>query len=235
VAVPQALFEELRTHLAYECFDVAFLPAPSSAAPPLPSSRLPAALPSLQRSGMHGGAATRAHHHATTVIAAVAQLLGEIRVDERDNEWMYAIAGGADGAGGAKLVHTGDLRAAAATAKALLHGSASVTDVEDFESISATGTPRTGGDRTPGSRLPLSVTNDAFILAADILRHRRRALESLTAGVPHAEAEATVEALEAQLAALLDRAAETLNPVAAAIRDIVAHNPLLDKSTPGAR
>jgi hypothetical protein len=227
VAVPQALFEELRTHLAYECFDVAQLPAVSGS------------------SAAHAHAATvvRAPRKSTptppafTAIAAVAQLLGEVKVDDRDDEWMYAIAGAVPegGAKGPKLVHTAELSAAAARAKALFHGplatDAVETDVQSFNSSSASTTASVSGpllsgrstQRSSFSNAALEPTNRAFILAADLLRARRNAGDTTAGGgvtptvQAAADADAAVVALEVKVVAHLD-AADLGHVLDAAIR-----------------
>jgi hypothetical protein len=120
----------------------------------------------------------------------VAQLLGEIRVDERDNEWMYALngaTGDADGTNGAtcagpKLKSAHDAGRAAARARAIflnqtpvvpgtadLAGSADASLSANDDSDATVGeTPRALGG------LSLAATNRAFMLVADIMRAAAR-------------------------------------------------------------
>jgi hypothetical protein len=241
VAVPQALFEELRTHLAYECVDVTALPAVGTASVTTTVGTVSAA---TAGSAPNGYRTTRLHGSTTnaggcaqpaaTTIAVVAQVLGELKVDEKDNEWMYAVGGngaiphGAAGQHAPQLSYTTDLHAAASKAKALLLGCSAGADIESIDLDSSAGTPLTSGrpdHQTPrAARLPLDVNNRAFVLAADVVRARRRADDAARSagGVPSAEAEASVEAVRAQLAGILADYPANLSVVAAAIFAIVA-------------
>jgi hypothetical protein len=225
VAVPHAMFEELRSHLAYECFDVAHLPAVATAAV--------VANDGLVRVAFAAGVATpagpvrdcgrkRASPPASTQISAVAQLLGEIRVDERDKEWMYALNGATGDANGVglKLVRAQNVDHAAARARAILHGA--LSDAEPTEEITVNASDGANmseaAHATPerdhnASQLSLACVNRAFTLAAEIVRARDQADEAGTPGV--------VRSLSQQLELLLcsmEVAAETV----AAIRAVVS-------------
>jgi hypothetical protein len=184
------MFEELRSHLAYECFDVAHLPAVAPAAA-VAGGGIGAARPAtFATPHATGRGRTRAAPPASTQVATVAQLLGEIRVDERDNEWMYALngaTGDADGTHGAtcaapKLKSAHEAGRAAARARAIflnqtpvvpasadLGGSADASLNDDSDATVIGETPRTFGG------LSLAATNRAFMLVADIMRAAARA------------------------------------------------------------
>jgi hypothetical protein len=184
VAVPHAMFEELRSHLAYECFDVAVLPAITSVVGGGSGAARCA-------SAAATGGRARAAPPASTQISAVGQLLGEIRVDERDNEWMYALnraTGDADAnddsaLGGPKLIRAQNVGRAAARARAIfLNRTASATaDVDhDFAASADVSQSANDNDDSVGESprafggLSLNATNRAFMLAADIMRAAAR-------------------------------------------------------------
>jgi hypothetical protein len=161
-------------------------------------------------------------------------------MDDKDREWMYAIACSdetpmGDGTAAAsaassqapQLSHTADARAAAAArARALLLGVAEADVMADFGGsaaialgMSATG-PSTGC--SVGHLLPVDATNRAFLLAAELLRARRAAKDSalILAG---SGASQSLEALGNRLEATLSEYPDDISAVAAAIRLIVAN------------
>jgi hypothetical protein len=180
VAVPHAMFEELRSHLAYECFDVAHLPAVATVSGTAGGSGAARGAAFATPNATSRGR-TRPAPPASIQLAAVAQLLGEIRVDERDNEWMYALNGAIGDAtcAGPKLMRAHDV-GQAARARAIflnqtrgsadLAGSAdaSVSANDDSDATVAGESPRAFGG------LSLAATNRAFMLVADILRAAAR-------------------------------------------------------------
>jgi hypothetical protein len=128
----------------------------------------------------------------------VAQLLGEIRVDERDNEWMYALnraTGDADAnddsaLGGPKLIRAQNVGRAAARARAIfLNRTASATaDVDhDFTASADVSQSANDNDDSVGESprafrgLSLNSTNRAFMLVADITRAAARSAVDGTA------------------------------------------------------
>jgi hypothetical protein len=196
VAVPHAMFEELRSHLAYECFDVAHLPAVAPAA--AAAARGAAfATPNATSRGRK-----RAAPPASTQISAVAQLLGEIRVDERDNEWMYALHGATGDADGAiigstcadpKLMRAHDVGRAASRARAIFLSPTGRADADDEDGACADASGSVNGesDAAAASESPrafgglsLAATNRAFMLVADILRVATRVAADAAAQAP---------------------------------------------------
>jgi hypothetical protein len=143
---------------------------------------------------MTGRGRKRAAPPASTQISAVAQLLGEIRVDERDNEWMYALHGAAADADGAnldstcadpKLMRAHDVGRAAARARAIFHSQTPTgradADGDDAACADASGSMNDESDTAAVGESPrafgalsLAATNRAFMLVADIMRAAAR-------------------------------------------------------------
>jgi hypothetical protein len=238
------MFEELRSHLAYECFDVARLPAPPPLTPaPLAQIVTPAAYPigypsyPAPRPAPTSAAAVAAAlltvterskraPPSSTQISAVAQLLGEIEPqpasDAADDDWLYAHDK-------LFLPHPGDSPSVPHPLPMLpdmgspiltspIHNNKRTFFVEDApESL-----PQQQQHR---HRLPLATVNRAFVLAAEILRVRgERAAAAAVSPIPILSVGDVAMPLVEQLDELFLEWADPSDATVRAIRALVAEN-----------